>query len=184
MEGVIAKNGFKKFGKEKDTIRINNAIIADSVRVISPDGEQLGIMTVPAALERARDYGMDLVEIAPKATPPVCRIMEYGKFKYEKAKRESAARKKQTVVVIKEIKFRPKTDEHDYQFKMKHIQRFLMDKDKVKVVVRFRGREIIHMDKGMEMLNRIRQELADLAVVESEPKSEGRTLIMMLAPKQ
>jgi len=183
MEGVIAKNGFKKTGKEKDTIRINNAIIADSVRVISPDGEQLGIMTVPAALERARDYGMDLVEIAPKATPPVCRIMEYGKFKYEKAKRESAAKKKQTVVVIKEIKFRPKTDEHDYQFKMKHIQRFLAEKNKVKVVVRFRGREIIHMDKGVEMLNRIRQDLADIAVVESEPKSEGRTLIMMLAPK-
>jgi len=143
----------------------------------------LGIMTVPAALERARDYGMDLVEIAPKATPPVCRIMEYGKFKYEKAKRESAAKKKQTVVVIKEIKFRPKTDEHDYQFKMKHIQRFLAEKNKVKVVVRFRGREIIHMDKGVEMLNRIRQDLADIAVVESEPKSEGRTLIMMLAPK-
>ncbi|HQG31549.1 MAG TPA: translation initiation factor IF-3 [Deltaproteobacteria bacterium] len=183
MEGVIAKNGFKKFGKDKDTIRINNAIVADSVRVISPDGEQLGIMTVPAALERARDYGMDLVEIAPKATPPVCRIMEYGKFKYEKAKRESAAKKKQTVVVIKEIKFRPKTDEHDYQFKMKHIQRFLAEKNKVKVVVRFRGREIIHMDKGVEMLNRIRQDLADIAVVESEPKSEGRTLIMMLAPK-
>jgi translation initiation factor IF-3 len=140
-------------------------------------------MTVPAALERARDYGMDLVEIAPKATPPVCRIMEYGKFKYEKAKRESAAKKKQTVVVIKEIKFRPKTDEHDYQFKMKHIQRFLAEKNKVKVVVRFRGREIIHMDKGVEMLNRIRQDLADIAVVESEPKSEGRTLIMMLAPK-
>ncbi|HQI00996.1 MAG TPA: translation initiation factor IF-3 [Deltaproteobacteria bacterium] len=183
MEGVIAKNGFKKFGKDKDTIRINNAIVADSVRVISPDGEQLGIMTVPAALERARDYGMDLVEIAPKATPPVCRIMDYGKFKYEKAKRESAAKKKQTVVVIKEIKFRPKTDEHDYQFKMKHIQRFLAEKNKVKVVVRFRGREIIHMDKGVEMLNRIRQDLADIAVVESEPKSEGRTLIMMLAPK-
>jgi len=183
MEGVIAKNVFKKTGKDKDTIRINNAIVADSVRVIAPDGEQLGIMTVPAALERARDYGMDLVEIAPKATPPVCRIMEYGKFKYEKAKRESAAKKKQSVVVIKEIKFRPKTDEHDFQFKMKHIQRFLGDKDKVKVVVRFRGREIIHMDKGMEMLNRIRQELADIAVVESEPKSEGRTLIMMLAPK-
>lgn len=143
----------------------------------------MGIMTVPAALERARDYGMDLVEIAPKATPPVCRIMEYGKFKYEKAKRESAAKKKQTVVVIKEIKFRPKTDEHDYQFKMKHIQRFLAEKNKVKVVVRFRGREIIHMDKGVEMLNRIRQDLADIAVVESEPKSEGRTLIMMLAPK-
>jgi translation initiation factor IF-3 len=153
------------------------------VRVISPDGEQLGIMTVPAALDRARDYGMDLVEIAPKATPPVCRIMEYGKFKYEKAKRESAAKKKQTVVVIKEIKFRPKTDEHDYQFKMNHIKRFLMAKNKVKVVVRFRGREIIHMDKGVEMLNRIKDDTVELAAVESDAKAEGRTLIMMLAPK-
>lgn len=143
----------------------------------------MGIMTVPTALDRARDFGMDLVEIAPKATPPVCRIMEYGKFKYEKAKRESAAKKKQTVVVIKEIKFRPKTDEHDYQFKMKHIERFLEAKNKVKVVVRFRGREIIHMDKGMDMLNRIKVDLTDLAAVESEPKAEGRTMIMMLAPK-
>jgi translation initiation factor IF-3 len=153
------------------------------VRVISPDGEQLGIMTVPTALDRARDFGMDLVEIAPKATPPVCRIMEYGKFKYEKAKRESAAKKKQTVVVIKEIKFRPKTDEHDYQFKMNHIKRFLMAKNKVKVVVRFRGREIIHMDKGMEMLERIKTDVVDLAAVESDAKAEGRTLIMMLSPK-
>lgn len=143
----------------------------------------MGIMTVPTALDRARDFGMDLVEIAPKATPPVCRIMEYGKFKYEKAKRESAAKKKQTVVVIKEIKFRPKTDEHDYEFKIKHIQRFLMAKNKVKVVVRFRGREIIHMDKGMDMLQKIKADLADLAAVESEPKAEGRTMIMMLAPK-
>ena len=183
MEGVIAKNGLKKPGKDKDTIRINSSIIAESVRVISPDGEQMGIMTVPTALDRAKDFGMDLVEIAPKATPPVCRIMEYGKFKYEKAKRESAAKKKQTVVVIKEIKFRPKTDEHDYQFKMNHIKRFIADKDKVKVVVRFRGREIIHMDKGMDMLNRIRTELVEIVTVESEPKNEGRTLIMMLAPK-
>lgn len=183
MEGVIAKNVLRRFGKEKDTIRINNLIQAESVRVISPDGEQLGIMTVPAALDRARDYGMDLVEIAPKATPPVCRIMEYGKFKYEKAKRENIAKKKQTVVVIKEIKFRPKTDEHDYQFKMKHIERFLLAKNKVKVVVRFRGREIIHMEKGVEMLRRIRTELAEIATVESEPKAEGRTLIMMLSLK-
>ena len=140
-------------------------------------------MTVPAAVARAQDYGMDLVEIAPTASPPVCRIMEYGKYKYEKSKREHAARKKQAVVVIKEIKFRPKTDEHDYQFKMKHIERFLMARNKVKVVIRFRGREIIHMDKGMEMLQRIRTELEDIAGVESEPKTEGRTMVMMLAPK-
>lgn len=143
----------------------------------------MGIMTVPVAIERARDYGMDLVEVAPTANPPVCRIMEYGKYKYEKSKREHAARKKQTVVVIKEIKFRPKTDEHDYQFKLKHIERFLKAKNKVKVVIRFRGREIIHMDKGMQMLNRVCSDLEELAAVESGPKSEGRTMVMMLAPK-
>jgi len=157
--------------------------MAESVRVISPDGEQLGIMTVPAAVNAAREHGMDLVEVAPQATPPVCRIMEYGKYKYEKSKREAQARKKQTVIVIKEIKFRPKTDEHDYQFKLKHIQRFLEEKNKVKVVMRFRGREIIHMDKGLEMLNRVRVDLGDLAVTEAEPKAEGRTMVMMLAPK-
>ena len=157
--------------------------MAESVRVISPDGEQLGIMTVPAAVNAAREHGMDLVEVAPQATPPVCRIMEYGKYKYEKSKRAAQARKKQTVIVIKEIKFRPKTDEHDYQFKLKHIQRFLEEKNKVKVVMRFRGREIIHMGKGLEMLNRVRADLGDLAVTEAEPKSEGRTMVMMLAPK-
>ncbi|NLW67168.1 MAG: translation initiation factor IF-3 [Bacteriovoracaceae bacterium] len=179
----MAKDFYKRTGKDKDTIRINNQISAESVRVISHEGEQLGIMTVPAAVARAQDYGMDLVEIAPTASPPVCRIMEYGKYKYEKSKREHAARKKQAVVVIKEIKFRPKTDEHDYQFKMKHIERFLMARNKVKVVIRFRGREIIHMDKGVEMLKRIRNDMAELAVVESEPKAEGRTMVMMLAPK-
>ncbi|HPW68806.1 MAG: translation initiation factor IF-3 [Desulfomonilia bacterium] len=170
-------------GKGKDTIRVNDQISSESVRVISPEGEQMGIMTVPVAIERARDYGMDLVEVAPTANPPVCRIMEYGKYKYEKSKREHAARKKQTVVVIKEIKFRPKTDEHDYQFKLKHIERFLKAKNKVKVVIRFRGREIIHMDKGMQILKRVCSDLEELAAVESGPKNEGRTMVMMLAPK-
>ncbi len=141
-------------------------------------------MTVPAALDAARDQSMDLVEVAPQATPPVCRIMEYGKYKYEQSKREALARKKQTTIVIKEIKFRPKTDEHDYLFKLKHIERFLKEKNKVKVVMRFRGREIIHMDKGLEMLNRVKEDVAELAAVESEPRTEGRAMIMMLAPKQ
>lgn len=154
------------------------------MRVISPTGEQMGIMTVPAALDAARDQSMDLVEVAPQATPPVCRIMEYGKYKYEQSKREALARKKQTTIVIKEIKFRPKTDEHDYLFKLKHIERFLKEKNKVKVVMRFRGREIIHMDKGLEMLNRVKEDVAELAAVESEPRTEGRAMIMMLAPKQ
>jgi translation initiation factor IF-3 len=140
-------------------------------------------MTVPAALQSALDQGMDLVEVAPQATPPVCRIMEYGKFKYEQSKKEALARKKQTVIVIKEIKFRPKTDEHDYLFKLKHITRFLNEKNKVKVVMRFRGREIIHMGKGLEMLNRVRDDVAEIAAVETEPRTEGRAMIMMLAPK-
>ena len=162
---------------------MNERIVAESVRVISSDGQQLGIMTVPAALQAAQDMGMDLVEVAPQAAPPVCRIMEYGKYKYEQSKREALARKKQTVIVIKEIKFRPKTDEHDYQFKLKHIMRFLEEKNKVKVVMRFRGRQIIHMDKGLDMLNRVRDDLKDMAAVEAEPKAEGRTMVMMLAPK-
>jgi len=162
---------------------VNERIVAESVRVISSDGQQLGIMTVPAALQAAQDMGMDLVEVAPQAAPPVCRIMEYGKYKYEQSKREALARKKQTVIVIKEIKFRPKTDEHDYQFKLKHIMRFLEEKNKVKVVMRFRGRQIIHMDKGLDMLNRVRDDLKDMAAVEAEPKAEGRTMVMMLAPK-
>jgi translation initiation factor IF-3 len=183
MEGVIAKSSFRFTTKDKDRIRVNNQIVADSVRVISSDGEQLGIMTVPVAIERAKEYGMDLVEVAPKATPPVCRIMEYGKYKYEKSKKESLAKKKQATVVLKEIKFRPKTDEHDYQFKLKHIIRFLEAKNKVKVVVRFRGREIIHMDKGRQILQRVREDAVEVATADNEPKTEGRTMIMMLSPK-
>ena len=183
MEGAIAKSSFRYNSKDKDRIRVNNYIVAESVRVISPDGEQLGIMTVPVAIDRARDYGMDLVEVAPKANPPVCRIMEYGKYKYEKSKRDAQAKKKQATVVIKEIKFRPKTDEHDYQFKLRHIIRFLEAKNKVKVVIRFRGREIIHMDKGLKILQRVRDEVAEIASADAEPKTEGRTMIMMLSPK-
>jgi translation initiation factor IF-3 len=183
MEGVIAKSSVRFTNKDKDRIRVNNQIAADSVRVISSDGEQLGIMTVPVAIERAKEYGMDLVEVAPKANPPVCRIMEYGKFKYEKSKKESLAKKKQATVVLKEIKFRPKTDEHDYQFKLKHIIRFLEAKNKVKVVVRFRGREIIHMDKGLQILQRVRAEVDEIATADNEPKTEGRTMIMMLSPR-
>ncbi len=169
--------------KPKDAIRVNDKIKADSVRVISPEGEQLGIMTVPVAVDRAKSFGMDLVEVSPKAQPPVCRIMEYGKYKYEKSKREHQAKKKQTVIQIKEIKFRPKTDEHDYQFKLRHIKRFLEGKNKVKVVIFFRGREIVHKDKGIEILARVREELAEIGVADNEPKLEGRTMVMMMSPK-
>jgi len=141
-------------------------------------------MTVPTAVARARDFGMDLVEVSPKAEPPVCRIMEYGKYKYEKAKREAVAKKKQVVIQIKEIKFRPKTDEHDYQFKVRHIRRFLEEKNKVKVVIFFRGREIVHKEQGVAILARVRQDLEDIGQAENEPKLEGRMMIMMMGPKQ
>jgi len=168
---------------KKDSTRINERIRADSIRVISPDGEQLGIMTVPAALEKAGEYGLDLVEVAPNSTPPVCRIMDYGKYRYEQAKKMHLAKKKQTNIVIKEIKFRPKTDEHDFQFKLRHIKRFLEARNKVKVVIFFRGREIVYKDRGREILSRVREELNDIALVENEPRFEGRTMFMMLAPK-
>jgi translation initiation factor IF-3 len=162
---------------------VNERILAESIRVISLEGEQLGIMTVPAALERARDYGLDLVEVSPKTVPPVCRIMDFGKYKYEQTKRQQAAKKKQTTVVLKEIKFRPKTDEHDYQFKLRHIREFLEAKHKVKVIIFFRGREIIHKDRGLGILARVREEVADLGTPVNEPKLDGRIMMMLMSPK-
>jgi translation initiation factor IF-3 len=140
-------------------------------------------MTVPIALERAHDHDLDLVEVSPKAVPPVCRIMDYGKYKYEQTKRQHIAKKKQTSVVLKEIKFRPKTDEHDYQFKLRHIRKFLEAKNKVKVVIFFRGREIIHKDKGLAILARVKEEAADLGLPANEPMLEGRLMVMMMVPK-
>lgn len=162
---------------------MNERIQAESIRVISLEGEQLGIMTVPAALERARDYGLDLVEVSPKTVPPVCRIMDFGKYKYEQTKRQQAAKKKQTAAVLKEIKFRPKTDEHDYQFKLRHIREFLEAKHKVKVIIFFRGREIIHKDRGLGILARVREEVADLGSPVNEPKLDGRIMMMLMSPK-
>lgn len=162
---------------------MNERIRAPEVRVIGPEGDQLGIMPIKQALDAAREDGMDLVEVAPNADPPVCKIMDYGKFKYQKSKRAQEAKKKQTVIQVKEVKFRPKTDEHDIQFKIRHIQRFLGQKDKVKVTILFRGREIAHKDRGMDVLKRVQEELEDMATVEMTPRMEGRTMIMILAPK-
>jgi translation initiation factor IF-3 len=162
---------------------VNERIQAESIRVISLEGEQLGIMTVPAALERARDYGLDLVEVSPKTVPPVCRIMDFGKYKYEQTERQQAAKKKQTTAVLKEIKFRPKTDEHDYQFKLRHIREFLEAKHKVKVIIFFRGREIIHKDRGLGILARVREEVADLGSPVNEPRLDGRIMMMLMSPK-
>lgn len=164
-------------------VRINWQIRAKEVRLIGADGTQLGIKPLEEALKTAEVEGFDLVEIAPTAQPPVCRVMDYGKFKYEQSKKIQLAKKKQVVIQVKEVKFRPKTDEHDYQFKLRHIRRFLEDKDKVKVSVRFRGREIAFSDQAVNILNRIRAEIEDIGKIEYEPKMEGRDMVMIVAPK-
>jgi len=151
--------------------------------VIAQDGAQLGVLPLKKALELALKEELDLVEVAPNADPPVCKIMDYGKFKYQQNKRTQEAKKKQTVIQVKEIKVRPKTDEHDLQVKIRHIKRFLGEKDKAKVTILFRGREIAYADQGYKVLDRIKEELKEDAVVEQAPKMEGRNMIMILAPK-
>lgn len=149
------------------------------------DGEQIGIVSLSEALERAEEAGVDLVEISPNAEPPVCRIMDYGKFLYEKSKATKEQKKKQKIIQVKEIKFRPGTDDGDYQVKLRNLIRFLEDGDKAKITLRFRGREMAHQQIGVEMLNRIKDDLSELAVVESFPsKIEGRQMVMVLAPKK
>ena len=168
----------------QDTVRRNEMIRARELRVIGADGEQLGILQRNEALALAREAGLDLVEVAATSEPPVCRIMDYGKFKYEQQKKKQEAKKRQTVVQIKEIKVRPKTDDHDYETKLRHIRRFLEDGDRCKITVFFRGREIVHKDRGLAILERVVQDLAEVARVEQEPRAEGRTLQMLLVPKK
>ncbi|AMG58467.1 translation initiation factor IF-3 [Pantoea eucalypti] len=168
--------------------KINSEIRATEVRLTGMDGEPIGIVTLREALEKAEEAGGDLVEISPNAEPPVCRIMDYGKFLYEKSKSSKEQKKKQKVIQVKEIKFRPGTDDGDYQVKLRNLIRFLEDGDKAKITLRFRGREMAHQQIGMEVLNRVRKDLCedlDLAIVESFPsKIEGRQMIMVLAPKK
>ncbi|MBE5251483.1 MAG: translation initiation factor IF-3 [Enterobacterales bacterium endosymbiont of Blomia tropicalis] len=168
--------------------RINSEIRATEVRLTGIDGEQIGIVSLREALEKAEESGVDLVEISPNAEPPVCRIMDYGKFLYEKSKSSKEQKKKQKVIQVKEIKFRPGTDDGDYQVKLRNLIRFLEEGDKAKITLRFRGREMAHQQIGMEVLNRVRKDLCedlDLAIVESFPsKIEGRQMIMVLAPKK
>ncbi len=153
------------------------------MRLVGAENEQLGIVSLAEALHRARALDLDLVEVAPMADPPVCRIMDYGKFKYIQSKREQEARKKQTIIHVKEIKVRPKTDDHDMNVKIRHIRRFLEEGDKVKVTVRFRGRELSYASQsGFEMLKQIVAQVADLSKVESPPRMEGRTMMAILAP--
>ena len=165
-------------------VRINREIRAKEVRVIDPEGKQLGILPVFEALRLATNFELDLVEVSPKSEPPVCRIMDYGKFKYQQSKKAHDAKKKQAVVHIKEVKMRPKTEEHDFQFKLRHIERFLKEGNKTKITVVFRGRELAHPDLGKNMLARITEEAKEWGKVEQSPKFEGRNFIMILAPIQ
>ena len=164
--------------------RINGEIHAKEVRLISGTGEQLGIVTMKEALAMAEEQDVDLVEISPTAKPPVCKLMDYGKYKYEQSKKRDEAKKKQKQVQIKEIKFRPGTDEGDYQIKMRNIVRFLSEGDKVKVTLRFRGREMAHQQLGAQLLERVKEDLAEIGQVEQFPKMEGRQMVMMIAPKK
>jgi len=165
-------------------IRINNMIRRPEVRVINPEGKQLGIYPIHQALAIAVDLGLDLVEINPKANPPVCRIMDFGKFKYEQKKQANLARKRQKVIEIKEVKMRPKTDEHDFDFKMKHICRFLEEGNKAKVTIRFRGREMAHPEMAAKLLDRVIEAVSEIGIVEQPYRLEGRTMTMILAPSK
>ena len=161
---------------------MNREIRAPQIRVIDDEGQMLGVMTVPEAIRIAEERGLDLLEIAPTATPPTCKIMDYGKWKYENKKKAAAARKKQAVVSVKEIQMRPRTDQHDFETKMKHARRFLLDGDKVKVTLRFLGRELAHQEVGHDLIARCIEFVKDLAMVESAPKMEGKQMFLLLGP--
>ncbi|HET9037919.1 MAG TPA: translation initiation factor IF-3 [Myxococcaceae bacterium] len=162
--------------------RTNRRIRAREVRVVGPAGEQLGVLTIEAALEQANQFGMDLVEVNPMAKPPVCKIMDYGRFKYEEKKRASEAKKKQVVVHLKEVKQRPKTEEHDYEFKVRNVKRFLEEGNKARITIMFRGREITHKELGQALLEDVIKDVKEVGVVEQVPRMEGRQMFMILAP--
>ena len=163
--------------------RYNNFILADQVRVIDENGENVGVLRTRDAIERAADVGLDLVEVSPNADPPVCKFLDVGKYRYEAQKKANAARKTQKTQEIKEIKMRPNIDDHDYDVKMRNIHRFIGDGDKVKVTLRFRGRELSHQQLGMNLLRRVQEDVAEVAKVEAYPRMEGRQMLMVLAPK-
>jgi translation initiation factor IF-3 len=165
-------------------VRRNEEIDATEVRVIGSDGEQAGVMSLRAGIELAKEEGLDLVEVSPNAEPPVCRIMDFGKYLFEQNKKSQSAKRKQKQVHVKEIKFRPGTDEGDYQIKLRRLTEFLEIGDKTKVTLRFRGREMAHQELGAQLLARVRKDLEELAVVEQMPQLEGRQMIMVLAPKK
>ncbi|MQP67989.1 translation initiation factor IF-3 [Niveispirillum sp. SYP-B3756] len=168
---------------QRDGPRINREINVRSVRLVDAEGEMVGVVSLRDALFAAEEAGLDLVEVSPNAEPPVCKILDYGKYKYEAQKKANEARKKQKIIEVKEIKLRPNIDEHDYDIKMKAMRRFLEEGDKVKVTMRFRGREMAHQDIGMNVLVKVRDTLEDLGKVEQMPKLEGKQMIMVLAPR-
>ena len=163
--------------------RVNEAIDVPNVRLIGAEGENIGVVTTTEAMGHADEAGLDLVEISPNADPPVCKILDYGKFKYEAQKKKNEAKKKQKVIDVKEIKLRPNIDDHDYDVKMRNMRRFLDDGDKVKVTLRFRGRELAHQQLGVDVLKRVKSDTEEIAKVEQEPKMEGRQMVMVVAPR-
>ena len=164
-------------------MNINQEIKATTVRVIE-EGQQLGIMSLTEALEMAAKASLDLVEVAPNSTPPVCRIMDYGKFRYQQSKKQQVAKKSQSIIQVKEIRIRPKTDDHDLQVKIKHIKKFLTQNDKVKVTMMFRGREMAYTDLGKKIMEEVQRALADVCIIDQHPRLEGRNMIMMVSPKK
>ncbi len=169
---------------ERDTTRINERIRVPEVRVIGDDGAQIGILKIDDALKMAQERDLDLVEVAPEAKPPVCRILDYSKYKYEQAQKVKQAKKHQTQINVREIKFRPKIAAHDYATKKGHVERFLKAKDKVKVTIMFRGREVTHPERGVALLDRLAEELTELAIVEQRPNLDGRNMTMVLGPSK
>ncbi len=182
MEGQAIKGG-QRGGQKEPQHKLNELITHEEIRLVGLEGEALGIVSLNEALDAAEKEGVDLVEISPTAKPPVCRVMDYGKFLYEKSKELKEQRKKQKQIQVKEIKFRPGTDEGDYQVKLRNLRRFLEGGDKTKVTLRFRGREMAHQELGLNLLNRVKTDLEDLATCESFPRRvEGRQMVMVLAP--
>ncbi len=177
----------KKFDRrppERDPTRINERIRVPEVRLIGEDGNQIGVVKTDDALSYAQERDLDLVEVAPEARPPVCRVLDYSKYKYEQAQKQKAARKHQQQITIREIKFRPKIAQNDYDTKKGHVRRFLNGKDKVKITIMFRGREVTHPERGIALLDRLAEELSDVGVVEQSPLQDGRNMTMMLAPSK
>jgi translation initiation factor IF-3 len=175
---------FDRRPPERDTTRINERIRVPEVRLIDESGQQVGVTPTNEALRYAQDRDLDLVEVAPDARPPVCRVLDYSKYKYEQAQKQKAARKHQQQITIREIKFRPKIAQHDYDTKKSHVERFLRHKDKVKVTIMFRGREVAHPERGVMILDRLAEELAELATVEQRPLQDGRNMTMLLGPSK